>query len=192
MTVKYSNAEYVGGSYQAAAKGMWPKQDEVHAGTYLYRFVDLNRATARGAADGPWWFEYEYYQTIKHFAIRHGYSLGYAARLFAAILYEWSEVNAVIRAKVVKGPLMAWKGKGKQVEAVGSDARDVSSPHGVLTEQRGTDGQTPHSRKMTPTQGPLEVLQLYIPGLGRPYFRFASLMEMDDPIPIDSHSPTHS
>ena len=58
----------------------------IPAGTVLYRFYDSHRApTPQLGADGPWWIEFEYFQSIKHFADRHGYSLGYAARLFAAM-----------------------------------------------------------------------------------------------------------
>ena len=79
-----------------------------------------------------------------------------------------SEVNAVITA-TVKVPLVAWKGRGKQVQATGKDARDVNpTPHGLVTEK------TPViASRMTPMQGPLEVLQLYIPGLGRPHNHYS-------------------
>jgi hypothetical protein len=42
-------------------------------------------------------------------------------------------------------PLQAWKGRGKQVESKGKDARDLA--------------------KMTPMQSVLEIYQLCIPGL---------------------------
>src|SRR4051812_27684107 len=97
--------------------------------------------------NGPWWFEYESFQSIKHFAQRNGYSFSYAARLFAAILYQWSEVDAFVRCEV-RQPLRVWKGRGKQVESTGQDGRD--------------------SPKMTPMQSVLEVYQLCIPGVGGP------------------------
>jgi hypothetical protein len=81
--------------------------------------------------------------------------------MLAAILYEWSEVNAVVRAQVVNGPLLAWKAKGKLVEAKRDDPRDVASLHGIVT------ARSPSAvRKMTPMQGSLEVLQLFVAGLG--------------------------
>ncbi len=129
------------------------------------------------AADGPWWFEFDHYQTIRHFADRNRYSLGYAARLFAAILYEWSEVNGVVRAEV-KVPLSVWKGKGKQVmpSIPEKDSRDKNrSPHGFLTER-----SVQNISKMTPLQGSLEVYQLYIPGLGAPYNSFNSFLKFMD------------
>ena len=118
-------------------------------GQVLYRFYDSRRACKpEDGADGPWWLEYEHYQSVKHFALRHGYPLGYAARLFAAILYEWSEVNALVRCEVRK-PLQAWKGRGKQVQSTGRDPRDLPT--------------------MTPMQSVLEIYQLCIPGIGGPH-----------------------
>ena len=92
--------------------------------------------------------------------------------MFAAVLYEWSNVNAIVRAEVAAGTLLVWKGKGKQVSASGKDARDVSTPHGLIT------GIGAPAQKMTPMQGPLDVLQLYIPGLGPPHKKFGTFMRM--------------
>jgi hypothetical protein len=121
---------------------------ELPAGQVLYRFYDSNSArTPEDGANGPWWLEYEHFQSVKHFALRHGYPLGYAARLFAAILYEWSEVNALVRCELLK-PLQVWKGRGKQVQSTGRDHRDLPT--------------------MTPMQSILEIYQLCIPGIGGP------------------------
>lgn len=190
-----ANLNFLPGSHAEASKGMWPREQSINAGNILYRFVDIgpkahrcpNRssipvadmtAILTAAADGPWWFEFEHFQTIKHFAIQHGYTLGYAARLFAAILYEWSEVNAVVRAQVMS-PLAVWKGKGKQV-VVGAhrplfrpecDARDENWTQKGLVTGSPDD---PLVSKMTPMQGPNEVYQLYIPGLGYPNHAFSN------------------
>ena len=171
-----ANERLLAPSRPEAARGMWPNEHAVDAGTVLYRFIDTTRGPPHRGADGPWWFEFEHFQSIKHFALRHGYSPGYAARLFAAILYEWSEVNAVVRAEVVV-PLVTWKGKGKQV-IVGNDrplykpeidARDVNrTPSGLISARRPAQ-----LSKMTPMQGPNEVYQLYVPGLGRPHHQFS-------------------
>ncbi len=173
----YGNDPYFAGSRRHAAEGLWPREYDVAEGTVLYRFVDATRCTPARGADGAWWLEYEHFQAVKHFASRHGYSLGYAARLFAAILYDWSEVNCVVRARVDK-PLHVWKGKGKQIAvpsgSAASDARDRNVvQHGALTGK----GATRDSR-MTPMQGSLEVYQLYVPGLGKPHFQFSSLMTL--------------
>jgi hypothetical protein len=94
--VKYNNNHYLSAGYAKAREGMSLNRPfEIPAGQVLYRFFDSNRARSPAeGAGGPWWLEYEHFQTIKHFALRNGYGISYAARLFAAILYEWSEVNA--------------------------------------------------------------------------------------------------
>ena len=172
-----ANQEFLASTRNEAAKGLWPYEHPVAVSTVLYRFIDTSRTTPEIGADGPWWFEYEHFQTIKHFGMRHGYSLGYSARLFAAILYEWSEVNAVLRAEV-SVPLIAWKGKGKQV-IVGKDRplfRPELDPRDMNRTLAGliTERNPKTLSKMTPMQGPNEVYQLYIPGLGRPHCKFSS------------------
>jgi hypothetical protein len=147
------NQPYLAASRFDAQQGLWPHEVVIPKGTTLYRFVDSSRGPVRAIADGPWWFEYDHFQTIKHFALRHGYSFGYAARLFAAILYEWSEVDAFVAAPTLE-PLSVWKGRGKQVRPTGKNVRDVTAT-------------------MTPMQGALEVYQLFIPGLGRPFHKLA-------------------
>ena len=118
---------------------------EIPEGTVLYRYYDRNRArTAQQGMCGVWWLEYEAFQHIKHFALRNGYSQSYASRLFAAILYEWSEVNAFVACQVTE-PLRGWKGRGRQVKSEGKDSRDLPT--------------------MTPMQGMLEVYQVCVPGL---------------------------
>ena len=179
-----ANQEFLVPSLSEARKGLWPHEHSLTVRTVLYRFIDTTRVAPTLGADGPWWFEFEHFQSIKHFSLRHGLNLGYTARLFAAILYEWSEVNAVVRAQVIV-PLATWKGKGKQI-IVGKDrplfrpeidSRDANrTPSGLISER------TPSSvSKMTPMQGPNEIYQIYIPGLGRPhnqfsrYFKFLSV-----------------
>ena len=145
--MKLYNNLYLSAGYAKAREGMsMIRPFEIPAGQVLYRFYDSNRArTPEEGANGPWWLEYEHFQTIKHFALRNGYTISYAARLFAAILYEWSEVNAWVACEVTQ-PLHAWKGRGKQVTSSGADARDSST--------------------MTPMQSLLEIYQLVLPGVG--------------------------
>ena len=141
------NGQLAAGAQANAMQGMsMLRPIIVPAGAVIYRFYDSRRAiTPQLGADGAWWLELEYFQSIKHFADRHGYSLGYAARLFTAILYEWSEVNAFVACRTTS-PLSAWKGRGKQVQSKGKDARDLPT--------------------MTPMQSILEVYQLFVPGIG--------------------------
>lgn len=177
------NDSFLRPSYAEAAKGLWPHEFRLDPGAVLYRFIDTTRSAPPAAADSPWWFEFEHFQTIKHFALRHGHSLGYAARLFASIFYEWSEVNAVVRAQVYV-PLVAWKGKGKQVIVGGYrppnrpqiDPRDINRTRaGLVTERQPTS-----LSKMTPIQGPNEVYQIYVPGLGHPHRRFSQYFKFLD------------
>jgi hypothetical protein len=141
------NNPFVSAGYQKAREGMsLIRPVQLEPGQVLYRFYDSSRARSPAAgAEGAWWLEFEHFQTVKHFALRNGYTFSYAARLFAAILYEWSEVNAYVRCQVLK-PLHVWKGRGKQVSSSGTDARDLPT--------------------MTPMQSTLEIYQLCIPGIG--------------------------
>lgn len=134
-------------SHAQALKGMsMTRQIVIAPGQVLYRFYDARRATTPAmGANGPWWLELEHFQTVKHFAARNHYSFSYAVRLFTAILYEWSEVNAFVACRTTS-PLSAWKGRGKQVSSTRKDPRDLPT--------------------MTPMQSILEIYQLYIPGLG--------------------------
>jgi hypothetical protein len=185
-----ANQEFFASSWKEASKGLWPREYSIAAHTVLYRFIDTTRTTPQEGADGPWWFEYEHFQTIKHFARQYEYSLGYSARLFAAILYEWSEVNAFVRAEVT-APLVAWKGMGKAI-IVGKDRplyepeidpRDINRIRsGLITER------TPIAiSKMIPMQYPNEVYQLYVPGLGKPNHKFSSFFKFIGYEPIASH-----
>jgi hypothetical protein len=180
----YANEHYIPRSYALAKTGLWPHEVSIPTGTRLYRFVDFAKGPA--AADGSWWFEYEHYQSIMMFAQRNGHPVGYTARLFAAILYEWGEVNAVVCAEVVKGPLMAWKGEGKVVTPCKNDQRDVASVHGILTEWNGSGEPVQDSRRMIPMQGPARVLQLFIPGLGHPHYHLSDFMTVVRHVPISS------
>lgn len=132
-----------------ASQGMsMTRQIVIPAGQVIYRFYDARRAPSPAdGANGAWWLEFEQFQAVKHFAIRNGYPFTYAARLFAAILYEWSEVNAFVACRTTSA-LAAWKGRGKQVNSTGKDPRDLPT--------------------MTPMQSILEIYQLYVPGLGGP------------------------
>lgn len=133
--------------YGKALEGMsMVRQQDLNPGVVLYRFIDRSGGSPEIGANGPWWIEYEYFMKIKQFALQHGYSLSYAARLFAAILYEYSEVNGFVRAEVMQ-PLRCWKGRGKQVRSEGKDLRDLPT--------------------MTPMQSVHEIYQLYVPGIVR-------------------------
>jgi hypothetical protein len=159
-----ANSTHVVTGRSDAMKGLaMARQFTIRPGQILYRFVDISRAPGPiPAANGPWWFEYEAFQQIKHFGVRHNYSLEYSARLFAAILYEWSEVTGYVRAEVLQ-PLDVWKGRGRQVEATGRDRRDLPT--------------------MTPMQSLNEVYQLFIPGIHAGTKLFPSVLKFMEYVP---------
>jgi hypothetical protein len=145
--MSFINEKYLAQGHIEARNGISiPHPINLDTGQVIYRFYNSSRArNPVEAANGAWWIEYEYFQKIKHFAIQYGYSFSYAARLFAAILYEWSEVDSYVRCQI-KTPLKALKGRGKQVHSSGKDSRDTPT--------------------MTPMQNHLEIYQLYVPGFG--------------------------
>src|SRR6266542_6678084 len=159
-----ANGHLLNASRHAAYAGMsMVRVYDLSPRQVLYRFIDVTRCPGpRVGADGPWWFEFEAFQQIKHFALRNGYSLDYSARLHAAILFEWSEVTGVVRAQLLQ-PLQAWKGRGRQVESTGRDVRDLP--------------------KMTPMQGLLEVYQLFLPGIGGQGSLFSMTMQFLEYMP---------
>ena len=168
---KWANQELMSQGYHKALEGMsMVRQQELPPGQVLYRFIDTSVGSPESGANGPWWLEYEYFMKIKQFALQHGYSLSYAARLFAAILYEYSEVNGFVRAEVVQ-PLRSWKGRGKQVRSVGKDSRDLPT--------------------MTPMQSMHEIYQLYVPGIVRGGSLFGSAFKFLDfiPLPVTNNWP---
>ena len=172
--MEFFNNPYVRDGYAKAHGGMATvKPIEVLPTQVLYRFYDSSKAhTPEEGADGAWWFEYEQFQTIKHFALRNDYSFSYAARLFAAILYQYSEVDAWVSCEITR-PLRAWRGRGKQVESEGKDPRDG-----------------PKGTKMTPMQSVLEVYQIYLPGLGGPGSIAASVLKVKSSGPVSTQPST--
>jgi hypothetical protein len=143
----FANGDYTDGAHIRAMEGIAvPIEYNIPRQCHLFRFVDIGRGPHREVANRPWWFEFEYFKQIESFAQRHGYDLPHCARLFLAILHEYSEITGYVSAWT-NLPLKAYKGRGKVVESTGKDARDPS--------------------RMIPMQSVNEVYQLYIPGLGR-------------------------
>ncbi len=140
-----------------------PLKVKLPAGHFYFRFVnEAHSSKANQYVAGPWWFEFEQFHKIERFAKQHGYSLGYSARLHAAILYDWSEIKGLIRARL-SNPLLAWRGPGKQIRSKVRDPRD--------------------QKKMTPMQSVHQVYQLYIPGLSEHRHPFSAIEVKR----IDSH-----
>jgi hypothetical protein len=134
-------------------------------GTRLYRFINVKgtgggrrAGTPDEGANGAWYFDFENFQKMKVYAERYDYPLGYAARLFAAVLYDWSDVDCYVVSEVISPkPIFAWKGRGRQIVAA-----DLNDPNARPRDVRD-------QKKMTPMQTQWEVYQLFIPGLGYPH-----------------------
>lgn len=141
----FANGEYTDNAYTKAMSGIAnPVDYSIPRGTKLFRFVDINRGPHRVVANSPWWIEFEHFNNMEHFAKRGGYDLPYCARLFLAVLHEYSEVTGYVSAWTTL-PLKAQKGRGKVQYSEKQDPRDPV--------------------RMIPMQGINEVYQLYIPGL---------------------------
>jgi hypothetical protein len=158
----WANNLYWGVTYRQAESGLLPKQAELQRGTRLYRFINLNRGWVEGAADGPWWLEPRQLEALQGFAMRNRRPLHRCARMLASIHDEYDEVNALVWAQVAPGPLLAWKGPAKlapeehvQPE---SEAEPESDEQADAVEER------------------LDIVQVFIPGLGSPYRQFSSFM----------------
>lgn len=143
----FANGDMTDGSLAVAIRGIArPTLYTVPIGSKLYRFVDINRGPHRVQANSPWWFEFEPFENVRQFAERHGYTLDYCARLFLAVLHEYSAITGFVAAIVVR-PLKAWRGPGSVQYSSGRDPRDPP--------------------RMIPMQSINETYQLFIPGLGR-------------------------
>lgn len=150
---------------KASRNGGMTRMNRVHlaVGQYYYRFCDSARFQAdwKRQASGPWWIEYETFDTVRSFARQHAHiraygektgqsGLSYAMKLHAAVPYEWGDGGALVVARL-KARVDAWKGWGATAE-LSADA----------TSQNSHDG----GAKYIPLQNP-GVFQLYIPEIWR-------------------------
>ena len=143
----FANGKYTDHAYIRAMEGISiPIDFDIPRGTHLYRFVDINKGPHRVVANSPWRFEFQYFMQIEEFAERHDHDLAHCARLFLAVLHEYSEITGYVWAWTTR-PLKAYKGRGSVQYSSGKDSRDSS--------------------RAIPMQSINEVYQLYIPGLGR-------------------------
>jgi hypothetical protein len=137
--------------YHAARAGiLMPRPVEVYPGQRLYRVTrqvyldsDINRTV-----DSPWWWEFEAWQQMKHFAARFGYSESYSVRLHGALAFKFNETaDAYVIAEALES-LKAYKGRGKRMDAKVLDSQHKEDVAG-----------------WTPMQTVNEVYQLYVPGM---------------------------
>lgn len=141
----FANGDATDGTMAKAMKGIAvPHLFDLPRTSKLYRFVDIRKGPHKVVANGPWWIESQYFDKLRTFSERHDYPLDDCARLFLAVLYEYSDITGYVSATVSK-PLKAWKGEGKVQTSSGSDPRDPA--------------------RAIPMQSMNMVYQLYIPGL---------------------------
>jgi hypothetical protein len=148
----HANDDHLMGSKSLALRGIAkPLLCTVPAGTRLYRFVNAGDLESTASqANRPWWFEYEPFQNMRHFAERNGHTLAYCARLFLAIRHQYkAEISGYVTARTTQS-LRAWRGPG----SVQYEDKELAS------HPRDPD-------RMIPMQGINEIYQLCIPGLGR-------------------------
>jgi hypothetical protein len=113
-----------------------PQRDHLKTFDYYYRFVS-STSTKEVQLGGGWWMTSDTFNTIKHYAQSNQLEFAYAVRLFLALPYEFSRLDRIVRAQLVK-PLDAYMGEGKAAKS--------------------------EKDKWTPVQH-LKVTQIYIPGL---------------------------
>ena len=121
---------------------LMPEPLSLPTGQYYYRFASSN-SSREAQQGGGWWLDFENFKKIDQFAKSNQYSIRDAARLMLALPYDWTRVDRLVRAMLVK-PMKAYAGEGKP--AKGPEA--------------GYDKDT----TWIPTQH-MKVRQLYIPGL---------------------------
>lgn len=153
----YANDDHLMGSKNLALEGIAkPLLYTVPAGTRLYRFVDAGRPeSTTSQANRPWWFEYEPFQNMRHFAERNGHTLAHCARLFLAIRHQYTQqITGYVTARTTQS-LRAWRGPGS-----------------VQYENKALAPHPDDPDRMIPMQGIHEIYQLFIPGLdrGKPLF----------------------
>ena len=79
-----------------------------------YRFTSSTSSEATQLGGG-WWIEFDTLNTIKHFGERNSLEFTYAASLFLALPYDWSRMDRLVSAILVK-PIDAYAGQGNVVK----------------------------------------------------------------------------
>lgn len=125
-----------------------PRQTQLPAGHYYYRFADSSQPWPTQIGSG-WWLDFENFALVRSFARDNGYRLQDAARLMLAVPYNVKAGGAMkhmdrLLHAYLKRPLLAWTGYGKPFQA--------------------PDGGADRGTRWVPTQH-IKVRQLYIPGL---------------------------
>ncbi len=121
---------------------LMPKPLSLRKDQFYYRFASSN-SSHEAQLGGGWWLDFENFNKIDQFAKKNVYNIRDAARLMLALPYDWTRVDTLVRALLVK-PLKAYAGEGKPAQGA----------------KVGYDNDT----AWVPTQH-IKISQLYIPGL---------------------------
>lgn len=108
-----------------------PQPDDVALKHRLYRLASSQSSEVAQKAGG-WWISYEDFRKIQQFAQQHGYRFDHAARLFLALPYEWSRLDRLVTAYVVR-PLRAYFGKGKTANSA-KDGKFIPNQHNAVKQ----------------------------------------------------------
>ncbi|MBI5716608.1 MAG: hypothetical protein HZC37_02850 [Burkholderiales bacterium] len=134
-----------------------PLRVHVRPGQYLYRFANSGKPHAERLR-GCWWVEHEVLTKIAKF-VRDGHAAPRdAARYFLALPWAWTQVDRLIRARLVE-KIDAYRGVGKP--AAGDHARDAGT-------------------RFIPPQHVAELYQLFIPGMDSPELASLAFEDISD------------
>ena len=134
--------------YVKAARGIRdPTTTILSPGEDLYRFTS-SRVPGTGVpipavsqTTGPWWFRSRDWQKILRSYLKGPFRLGTVARFAGAVQWSWSDMDILLKARVVQG-IEAWEGTGLP------QFRDVL-PNGMAVTLKGFP----------------DVVQIFIPGM---------------------------
>lgn len=163
-TLTPANDAFLGSAEERAAaeSGMSSVVDAmVLPGMQIYRFG--NAADDARWYSGAWWFGRSVHDALLQVARRDRVSLTQAARVALAVPLEWSRMDVLLYAKVVK-PLAVWSGTPRTIRPGATAYGSLISPDGTVLVPAGRRPIEGHhglfrydpDRSMT---------QLYIPGL---------------------------
>lgn len=150
-------ASSAAGSVETNGGIAMPRRVHVPVGQYLYRFASSNKA-AHLRPLGCWWVEYEVLTKIARFAHEQESSPSAAARYFLALPWSWTQVDRLIRARVI-ARLDAYRGTGKP--AAGTHANDAGTRF-IAPQHIG------------------ELFQLFIPGMDQAGIARQALTDISD------------
>jgi hypothetical protein len=102
------------------------------------------------------------FRTLRAFAQWSGRPLAECAHRLLAVRLEFDKVDAIVSARVGKKPLVAWRGVAQIADQADAMSNE-SDPHG----DRAKAASFP------------PIVQIFIPGLGRPYQKFTAFMRLE-------------